>query len=104
MRKSLDADVSAHLVKPVKISLLEQAIGFAFNLDRIRASPEATPGEHARNGPAGSFQDTHGSIRPRKGVLGIGSIPALRFLVRCGIFPQSDEDRLKCMVSAVLKA
>ena len=45
MRKSLDADVSAHLVTPVKISLLEQTTGFAFNLDRIRASPEATPGE-----------------------------------------------------------
>ena len=30
----------------LKISLPEQTIGFAFNLDRIRASPEATPGEH----------------------------------------------------------
>ena len=46
MRKSLDADVSEHWVKPVKISLLEQAIEAAFNLDRIKASPKATQGEH----------------------------------------------------------
>ena len=34
--------VSEDWVKPVKISLLEQAIEAAFNLDRIKASPKAT--------------------------------------------------------------
>ena len=38
--------VSEDWVKPVKISLLEQAIEAAFNLDRIKASPKATQGEH----------------------------------------------------------
>jgi hypothetical protein len=42
MRKSLAADVSEHLIKPVKISLLEQAIGFALPFDRIKANLKAT--------------------------------------------------------------
>jgi hypothetical protein len=74
------------LVKPLKVSLLEQTLGFALNLDRIRASPKATRASIARNAPAGSLQDTHGSIRPRRGVLGIRSIPALRFHVRWADF------------------
>ena len=49
MSKSLDADVSEHWVKPVKISLLEQAIAAAFTLDRIKASPKATRVSNACN-------------------------------------------------------
>jgi hypothetical protein len=77
VHKSLDA-VSEHLVKSVKISLLEQAIGFAFNLDRIKASSKRIRASIACNALA--WLSTHArEYSAPKGRARHRSIPALPF-------------------------